>query len=176
MFAQELILELSSGDFCTQTRSFSLMREVNAIYSVFVIIQCDVSPDRSPKTGTINRQHIFGLTIHVANEYMKTSVSDFTFIRSLESSIVLYQRTICLHQIVFFHIFIIFCIHIFYVINVQSCQNLFLCVLFYILVLFFFQRRRHECQQECYDNNHYRSIDDSITITISIHNVRYFSC
>ena len=90
---------------------------------------------------------------------------------------VLGQRTVLVHQHIALDVLIIFCIGILYILDVEGGKNLLLRIQLHVLVLSGTQRRTYECQQECNDNNHYRSINDSITITIGIHFFfRYFNC
>ena len=146
------------------------MREVNTVNSVFIGIQSHISPDSAPKTGTVNRYHVFGFSVYLTYENVQTIVFlRFFFVADRETIRIFCQSAIHIHQHVTLYIFIIFSIGIFHISDVQCRQNLLLGVQLLVFILNVFQRRADKCKQECHDNNHYRSINDSIRVTICIH-------
>ena len=146
------------------------MGEVNTVNGILVAIQCNISPDSTPKTGAVNGKYIFLLTVNLCHEYMQTVIFfGFFLVSGSKCTGILSQLTVNVHQHIALYIFIIFSFGILYVLDVECSKNLLLRVKFHVLVLRLAQGRTYECQQECNDNNHYRSINDSITITIGIH-------
>ena len=106
----------------------------------FIFVQCNVSPDSAPKTGTVNRNYIFSLTVHFAYKHVQTLLF-FCFFLVVGSKFarIFGQRTVYVHQHIPFHIFLIFSIRIFHILNVQCSEDLFLSVQLHILVLCRFQ-------------------------------------
>ena len=112
------------------------MREVNTVNGILVTVQCNISPDSTPKTGTVNREYIFSFSIYFCNEYVQALVFfSFFFVAGSKCSGVLGQSTVYVHQHISFYILIIFSLGIFHILDVQCSEYLLLRIQFHVFIL-----------------------------------------
>ena len=166
----KFILEVFTGNFSTQTGRFAGMREIHSVDSVFVVIQGYIAPDGSPQTYAVDGEDIFSLSVYFCHKHVQAVVFfHFFFVGGRKFAFVFFQCAVFLHQHVGFYIFIIFCLGISHVSDVQCGEDLLFSIHLHILILCFLQRRAYKSQQKCYDNNHYRSINEGVSVTVGIH-------
>ena len=190
LFPFELSLELRSRNFGAQPRRFALVVEYDTFDRVPVVRQRDIPPDRPPKSGAPNRDHVADTPLVVfADEYGqfpfggRLVVFGFQVRQQSERVRPFDLISFDVDGITVHNVFFILLVDIGRFVRrlvriaafADRAQDIAHFLDSHVLGLNIFQRQRSKREHRRHDHHHDRSISDNIRITVLIHTPTLFS-